>query len=203
MTPPIGLILLAAGGATRMGTPKQLLRYRGRTLLRHAAEVAVASGLTPVLVVLGAQADILKVQLTGLPVRTVVHEEWDKGVGGSIRAGIQALQAASAHVEAVVITLCDQPLVGPDDVARLVESHRATGKPIVASAYGGTLGVPALFDRGYFPQLAELADKGGAKQVIAHAAGAVHAIPFPAGAFDIDTPQDYQRLRARDNGQQS
>ena len=120
----IGLVLLAAGGATRMGTAKQLLPYLGRSLLRHAAEVAVASGLAPVLVVLGAQADRLETELAGLQVGIVTNDEWEKGMGGSIRAGIRAMQAAAtAGVEAVVFTVCDQPLVGPDVIGRLVEGY--------------------------------------------------------------------------------
>ena len=192
----IGLVLLAAGGATRMGTAKQLLPYLGRSLLRHAAEVAVASGLAPVLVVLGAQADRLEPELAGLQVGIVTNDEWEKGMGGSIRAGIRAMQAATAGVEAVVFTVCDQPLVGPDVIGRLVEGYLVTGKPVVASEYRGTLGVPALFARRYFPHLSGLADGGGAKRLIAGAGNAVHAVPFLGGAFDIDTPQDYERLRA-------
>jgi hypothetical protein len=87
-------------------------------------------------------------------------------------------------------------LVGPDVIGRLVEGYLVTGKPVVASEYRGTLGVPALFAQRYFPQLSGLADGGGAKRVIAGAGNAVHAVPFLGGAFDIDTPQDYERLQA-------
>lgn len=197
-----GLILLAAGGATRMGAAKQFLPYQGRSLLRHAAEVAVASGLTPVVAVLGAQADRLEPELAGLHVEIVTNDEWAKGMGSSIRAGMRAMRAAAAGVEAVVFTVCDQPLVGPDVIGRLVEGYLVTGKPVVASEYRRMLGVPALFARRYFPQLAGLADGEGAKRLIAGAGNAVHAVPFPGGAFDIDTPQDYERLQAMEGGLQ-
>ena len=192
----VGLILLAAGGATRMGAAKQLLPFRGRSLLRHAAEVAVASGLAHVLVVLGARADHLEPELAGLPVEVCLNEDWEKGMGASVRAGLRAMLAAAQDVEAVVFTLCDQPLVGPDFLRRLVEGYRTTGKPVIASAYEGALGVPALFARPYFPRLLALAAEGGARQVIAAAGDAAHAVPFAAGVFDVDTPQDYERLRA-------
>jgi molybdenum cofactor cytidylyltransferase len=192
----IGLVLLAAGSATRMGTAKQLLPYRGRSLLRHAAEAAVGSGLTPVVVVLGARAEQLRPELGGLPVLVAVNDAWERGMGTSVRVGLAALRAAAPDAAGVVFTLCDQPLAGPDVIRRLVASHRETRRPVVASEYGGTLGVPALFAREYFPDLEGLADGEGAKQVIVAAAGGAHAVPFPDGALDVDSPEDYERLCA-------
>lgn len=186
----VGGIVLAAGGSSRMGKPKQLLEYRGRNLLRHAAEVAVASGVGPIVIVLGAQADRLVGELAGLRVQHIINADWQSGIGGSIRTGIRALP----EVEAVVIILCDQPLTGPDIIARLVDAYRVSGSPIVASEYQGTVGVPALFARPYFQHLTKLADGAGAKSVIAQAGAIVQTVPFSGGAVDIDTPHEYERL---------
>jgi molybdenum cofactor cytidylyltransferase len=195
MKPQVGLIVLAAGGATRMGLLKQLLPYHGRSLLRHAAESAAASGLSPVIVVLGANADRLEPELEGLPVQVARNADWETGLSSSIRTGIRALQSA-ADVAAVVLTLCDQPLVGPDLLRQFVEAYRKTGKPVIASEYQGTLGVPVLFERRYFEKLERLEDGDSPRCLIGVAGKAIHSVPFPAGAFDVDTPQDYERLRA-------
>ena len=192
-----GVVILAAGGSSRMGRPKQLLPFRGRTMLRHAAEVAVASGLRPVLVVLGDDADRMGTELDGLPVTPVLNPDWDRGMGTSVRAGVRALLVAAPDADAVVLTLCDLPLVTPDVFARLVETHRG-GHPVAACRYGDAAGVPTLFDRSYFPALQTLADGEGAKRLVAAAGPAVGFVAFPDGSADVDTPADYRRLVASD-----
>jgi molybdenum cofactor cytidylyltransferase len=90
--------------------------------------------------------------------------------------------------------VCDQPSVTIAVIAALITAHAQTAKPIIASAYADTLGVPALFDCSYFPQLAVLPDERGAKQIISSHLGDVARVPFPQGARDIDTAADYERL---------
>lgn len=189
----VGVVVLAAGGSARMGEPKQFLPFRGRSLLRHAAETAVTVGCGPVVVVLGAAADRLGPELAGLPVRAVCNPDWEAGIGSSLRIGIRSV--ATEEVDAVVVLLADQPLAGPEVIARLVERFRADRPAVVAAEYAGTLGVPAVFRRDLFPRLLELGDREGAKRVISDAGLEAARVPFPDGAFDIDTPLDYARLR--------
>lgn len=193
MEPRVGCVLLAAGAATRMGQPKQLLLYRGRTLLRRAAETAVSSGLQPIVAVLGAYADQVTAELADLPVMAITNGDWSRGQGTSIRAGVRALETFP-DLQAVILAVADQPHMSTDALTRLVDAYRCIGKPIVASAYGGTVGVPALFDRIFWPQLLELADGEGAKRMIAGAGAEVQTVPFAGGAVDVDTPDDYRRL---------
>jgi molybdenum cofactor cytidylyltransferase len=192
----IAAIVLAAGGSTRMGTPKQLLPYRRRSLLRHAAEVVVASGCRPAVAVLGAHGARLEQELVGLPVLAIHNADWEKGIGTSIRVGVRAIQATADEVAAVVVTVCDQPLLSAEVIQRLCTAFTEQRKTIVASDYGGTAGVPALFGRHYFSDLLGLPDREGAKRLIAGAGGDVYRIPFPGGIIDVDTPQDYERLEA-------
>ncbi|HWW82952.1 MAG TPA: nucleotidyltransferase family protein, partial [Vicinamibacterales bacterium] len=111
MTPRrIGIVILAAGGSRRMGQPKQLLPFRERTLLRHAVETAVESMCRPILVVIGAHAELVSLELQSLPVLIAYNPEWASGIGSSLRLAIQTLGAIDA-IEGVVITLSDQPLV--------------------------------------------------------------------------------------------
>ncbi|WP_017721223.1 nucleotidyltransferase family protein [Kamptonema formosum] len=192
--PHVGLVLLAAGASTRMGTPKQLLLYQGRSLLRHSAEVAVASKCRPVAVVLGASAGLLRNEVRHLSVRVVENEQWAEGISSSIRRGIEALNAGPTELEAVVIMLCDQPFVSAESINKLVDTYSLSGQPIVASEYAGTLGVPALFSRRLFSELASLSGDRGAKDIIRNYSQYVACIPFSEGATDIDTLEDFERL---------
>ena len=203
----VGLILLAAGASSRLregqkgdGTPKQLLPWtNGRSLLRHAAETALASLCRPVVIVLGARREQMENELGDLPDIHIAHNpDWAQGMGASIRAGVRALLLNTAVTPAAaVITLCDQPLVTPALIDALVSAHFTSGKPVVAAEYDGTRGVPALFSHALFDDLLGLDGAQGAKHLIAqHGSDAVHVVPFPGGEADIDTLDDYERLRA-------
>jgi len=195
--PSVAVIILAAGASTRMGRPKQLLTYDGRTFLRNAAEMAIASVCRPILVVLGAYADQLHSEIDDLPVQQVVNERWAEGMGSSIRAGLEALKHydRAGAAKAVVLMLCDQPFVTAAVINDLVMAYRSSGKGIIASEYGGTMGVPAFFGREYFAELAALSGATGAKQIIAAHASEVVRVPFPKGITDVDTPEDYLQLQ--------
>lgn len=187
----VGLVILAAGGSARLGTPKQLLRCADSSLLRRAAQCGVASSCRPVVVVLGASADPCRRELDDLPVVAVENAAWEEGMGASIRVGVQTLlSGCSDTLEAVVLMLCDQPLLTPQTLEALVAEYRASACQAVASEYGGAWGVPALFDRSLFPDLLSLTGAEGAKQILRRA-GNVHTIPFADGAVDIDTAADY------------
>jgi molybdenum cofactor cytidylyltransferase len=191
----VGLMILAAGASTRMGTPKQLLTYRGCTLIRHMAEVAIASVCQPIAIVLGANGERIKPEISQLPLQIVENQQWQEGMSSSIQVGLEALLAVNQHLDAVAIALCDQPFVSPQTLNQLVEAYHFTGKPIIASEYAGTFGVPALFSRTLFSELMNLKNTEGAKQLIKRHIHEVFSIPFPDGAIDIDTPKDYEQLK--------
>ena len=192
----VGAIILAAGSSSRMGTPKQVLPFRGTSLLRRAALAAVGAGCHPVVVVTGANAELSTRELEGLDVRAVWNRDWETGLASSIRTGIGGLLDADLQVSAALIMVCDQVHVTAQVIARLVAAHRATGKAVVASTYGGSFGVPALFDRSVFGELASVRGEGGAKRVIAGHASEAHFVPFDGGETDVDTPEDFARLTA-------
>lgn len=190
----VGAVILAAGASSRMGTPKQLLQYRGQSLLRRAALTALEAGCQPVVVVTGAHAEQSREELRGLDVLEANNPQWESGMGSSVRVGVEALVEADANAAAVILMLCDQPFVTTNIVAGLVAAHRATGSPIVASQYGESFGVPALFSRSIFAELTGLEGWSGAKQVIKGHASEAHFVPFPMGEIDVDTPDDFARL---------
>ncbi len=189
---PVALLLLAAGASTRMGQPKQLLPYQGRTLLRHAAETAVASGCAPMVLVTGALHEELLGEISDLPIQAVRNESWESGMASSIQAGLAAV--ASAQPRAVLIMLTDQPLITPGLLQQLVTQQQQTQAPIVATAYGDTLGVPAVFDCAMLPALLKLQGAQGAVRLIAGLGAAVGQVAFPAGLLDVDTPEQYAAL---------
>lgn len=195
----IGLIILAAGASVRLGAPKQLLTFKGETLLRRIARESVASACRPVVVVLGARPDKFKNELIDLEVHIAENPDWENGMGSSIRAGLTKLLEIKKSVGGAVLAVCDQPFVNAGVINELAETFQKTGSLIVASAYEETLGVPALFSSELFPRLAELKSSGGAKQIINEFRGETTGVPFPAGAIDIDTPEDFEILPLKES----
>jgi molybdenum cofactor cytidylyltransferase len=194
----VGAVVLAAGSSSRMGVPKQTLEFRGQTMLRRAALAALGAGCRPVVVVTGAHAEQSRGELRGLDVLEVVNALWETGMASSVRAGVEGLVGADAEVGAAVLMLCDQPHVNAEVISELVAVYRATRRPVVASAYGGSFGVPALFDRALFAELARLEGAAGAKQIIKRHAAEAHFLPFRGGEVDVDTPNDFSRLITED-----
>jgi molybdenum cofactor cytidylyltransferase len=192
----IGAVILAAGASTRMGVSKQLLEFGCETLLRRAASVGIEAGCRPVVVVTGADAAATRKALRGLDVREAENQQWESGISSSVRVGIEALVTANPQIAAVVLMLCDQPFVTREIITQLVAAHRETGRSIVASRYGGSYGVPALFDKIHFAELTTLKGDAGAKRVIQKHLPKIHLVPFPKGEIDIDTPDDLARLQS-------
>jgi molybdenum cofactor cytidylyltransferase len=194
----VGAVVLAAGSSSRMGSPKQTLRFRGESLLRRAVLAALDAGCHPVVVVTGAHAELSRCELDGLDVREVFNAHWETGMASSIRAGVEGLNDADADTIAAVFMLCDQPHVSAEVISGLVAAHRTTGRPVIASSYGGNVGVPALFSRTLFDELMRLEGMSGAKEIIRRHASQAHFLPFPDGEVDVDTPADFSRLIEND-----
>jgi molybdenum cofactor cytidylyltransferase len=191
---PIGIIVLAAGGSSRMGEPKQLLRFQNKTLLRRAVETAIESVYEPVVVVLGANFEKARAEIEDLPAEIVLNAHWQSGLSSSLKAGIENLQRIAPAAAACVVALADQPFVCAAHLNRLEEEFRQNNYLIVAARYHGTVGVPALFSRACFDDFRALAGDKGAKPVIAKHAAAMLAVDLPEAAFDLDTPEDLNSL---------
>lgn len=184
--PRIGGIILAAGGSTRMGQPKQLLELHGAPLVHNAVRAAQEGGCDVVCVVTGHAREAVERAVAALHPQLVHNEHWQRGMGGSIRLGVSAIQPVSA----LILLTCDQPAVNSTVVRSLIEQYDQTGRSLVASHYADTLGIPALFDQSCFAELNDLPDDRGAKPVIQAAPQRVASFDFPAGAFDLDSPED-------------
>ena len=191
----VGVVVLAAGGSSRMGSPKQLLFYGGQTLIRRAAETALRSSSQRVVVVVGSRAQHMRDELDGLSLSVVENRDWQTGMSSSIRAGLEEL--APVDPDGIVIMLCDQPFVTPTLLNKLVETHNLTGRPIVASSYKEIHGVPAFFSRELFPKLSALTADEGARRLILEHPELVASVNFPPASIDIDTPQEHLQFLAQ------
>ncbi|MFA5057495.1 MAG: nucleotidyltransferase family protein [Opitutaceae bacterium] len=192
----VGAVILAAGASTRLGEPKQLLRIGDRTLLRRTVDVALASSVWPVVVVLGAQAGRIRPEIVRLPVLIVENRSWEEGLASSIRAGVRVLDSFSLSLAAALLVLCDQPNLSANALARLTAVHRRSGRSIVAAHYDGHPGPPVLFARSHFPELTEMHGPGGARALLARHAAGLATVHLPKLAVDLDTPADYREFLA-------
>jgi molybdenum cofactor cytidylyltransferase len=190
----VGAIILAAGGSSRFGQAKQLLPFRGESLVRRAVRSAVDGGCASVSVVVGDALDRIETELRETSALIVENREWQRGLGSSIRCGLRHQLNSRPELDAVLLLLCDQPFADAGVVTSLVAQWQNSRKAIVACSYENTLGVPALFDRTCFEELLALPDKSGAKALIEFRDGDVTSVEFEKGAIDIDTPDDFHRL---------
>lgn len=192
-SPKIGAILLAAGGSSRLGRPKQLVEFQGKTLIRRAAEMLVASVCSPVVVVLGAEIARCSDELAGLDISICINENWGDGISSSIKTGLRDLLELQPDVDAAVIALCDQPFVIDKDLNLLCETFLTAGLPIVAARYGETIGVPALFASEMFDELFSLEGDEGARKLIRRHVDTTSTVEIGRAKFDIDTRDDLQQ----------
>ncbi|MGI5193791.1 nucleotidyltransferase family protein [Streptomyces sp. CA-288835] len=188
-------LLLAAGGGRRLGgRPKALLEHRGRPLVEYAAGVLRAGGCTQVHVVLGAQADLVRATAALPGCVLVENAQWEEGMGSSLRAGLDSLAGTGA--QAALVSLVDQPGIGPEAVARVLAAY-ASEASLAAASYNGVRGHPVLFGAEHWPGISATAvgDRGARAYLKAHD-DAITLVECGdvAQAYDIDTEDDLIHL---------
>ena len=191
--PRVAGIVLAAGEGSRMGRTKQLLPFRGKTILECVVDSALASSLHRVVVVLGHRADLVSPFQAGRGVSLVVNPHYQRGQGSSLKAGMQAL---TEETEAVLFLLGDQPLITPAIIASILAAYAASPSPVVVPVHAGRRGNPVLFSRETFSRLAALSEECGARPLFEEYAARLLTVPVADAAihFDVDTAEDYERL---------
>jgi molybdenum cofactor cytidylyltransferase len=189
-------VVLAAGSSTRMGRNKLLLPIGGETVVRRAVREALEAGLDPVIVVLGHEAERVGADLGGLSCLTIVNPDHARGVGTSLKAGIEAA-AVETRVGAAVVLLADMPFVTASSIRAVVESYRGRHAPLVVSRYGEIDAPPTLYDRSLFPELLALAEGQCGKKVVRRHADEAVIVASPVNALrDIDVAEDYESALA-------
>jgi len=188
---PVAGIILAAGGALRFGKPKQTLAWRGKPFIQHVAETALAAGLSPVVLVSGAYAEVVEPCVDHLPLTITRNPDWQLGQSTSIQAGIRALPSEAG---AAIFLLADQPQVTTDVLRALVERHSLDLSPIVATQVQGQRANPVIFDRNTFPDLSSLEGDTGGRQLFSRYPGVYLPWHDERLLLDIDTQEDYNKL---------
>jgi len=180
--------------STRFGSPKQLVRVAGRPLLHSALARAADVAGSAVSVVLGAHAAELTPLLTHSQALIVINRDWREGIASSIRAGVSRLPPSC---NAVLLMLADQAAITAEDLKRLVSAWRRQPDYIVAARYGMTTGVPAVFPRSVFSDLAALRGDTGARALLQRNPDRVVRVPMASAAIDIDTPEDLLKIHSK------
>ncbi len=190
----IGVIILAAGSSSRLGRPKQLIHFKGKSLLQHSVDCIVQTELAPRLLVLGANATEIRKEVQLDSFVCVDNESWSEGIASSIRMGVNNMLKLDPKVDSLLFMLSDQPFVSTRLIVELVNVHKESGRQITASRYKGDYGVPAIFSKSLIPELLTLEGDQGARRIIKRYAGELVFVNFEFGDMDLDTPEDYGRL---------
>ena len=190
----VAAIVLAAGGSTRMGTPKQLLTVAGETMLARVLRTTCSLLFHQVVVVLGAGGSEL-LPLVPPSCQVALNPHWQEGMSSSLRIGLDSL---GPRAEAALFILSDQPLLEADTLLQILYAYFGTEKGIVVPEYGGRRGTPVLFDRKLFPRLRKVRGDTGGREVIQETPEEVLPVQMPSAdvLIDIDTMQDYHNLIA-------
>lgn len=192
------IIILAAGGSKRLGQPKQLLTYKGESLLRRALSCATHLEDAETFVVTGANKETTGSELSGFDVEIVGNERWEEGLATSIAAGLLAVLKKADDTRGCLFMVCDQPHLTTALLQQIIDLSQHSGKGIVAAIYHDTPGTPVFFHRKYFPQLLALRGDEGARKLLKKYPEDLITVPFAEGAIDIDTPDDYKKLTNAD-----
>lgn len=192
--PPVAAVILAGGASTRFGKCKQLLDWEGKPLVAHVSDIAMEAGLGPVIVVLGCRAEDTYQALGDRPVRKLINWLWREGMSTSVRTG---LAAVPPEAEGAVFLQCDQPGITPDLLRALVDRFDEKPGSIVHPVQEGQRGTPVVLPRDLFAELAAVTGDTGGRELIRRHPDRVISVSVddPALLLDVDTPEDYERLR--------
>jgi molybdenum cofactor cytidylyltransferase len=186
----LATIILAAGGSERLGRPKQLVRWRGCTLIEHAVNVAEPVSDAGVIVVAGAAETEVRSALAKSSAEVVSNTSWQRGMSGSLDVGIEALPVC----DGMLVMLCDQPLITTEDLNQLLDVWHNHPTVPVASAYNNVIGVPAVFPQDLLEGLSKLTGDRGAGAWLRQREDVI-AIDMPNAAIDVDTADDMSCLQ--------
>lgn len=186
-------IILAAGASSRIGKPKPLLPWKGEPFIRHVVRTAIGAGLSPIVLVTGADGDLVRETVKDFPLTVVDNLEWVSGQASSVKLGVNSLPG---EVGGAVFLLVDQPQIPITLVRALIQRHAENLSPIVAPLIDKQRGNPVLFDRITFPDLLKLeGDIGGRGLFSGYSIDWVEWHGTEA-LLDVDTDEDFRRLQS-------
>ena len=190
----ISAILLAAGESKRMGRPKQMLEWQGKTFLLHVLENLINSDVDEIILVLGHEAEQIRKSLPECQIKIVINPDYKKGMSSSLRHGLLAMDPRS---EAFLVLLADQPGIGPEIINSLIQDFQRTNpRPgIVRPVYRGLLGHPVLIGIKYLQEALQLQGDVGARQILINHHKDIWEVEVDQDVVlkDIDTPEEYRK----------
>ncbi len=172
-----------------------MLQYNDKSLLQHVLSEAINSYASPVIVVLGANSDLVSKEIDNTKVYIIENAEWEEGMASSVRIGLSTLLQIFPSADAVIFMVCDQPFVSTSLLNDLINTQVETCKTIVTCNYGEAIGPPALFHKSLFAELMQLKGDAGARKIIQQHSDNVASVLFKQGKIDIDTKEDYEALK--------
>ncbi|MCK0159753.1 NTP transferase domain-containing protein [Allomuricauda sp. F6463D] len=194
----IAVVVLAAGGSSRLGRPKQLVRFKGKTLLEHAMDNANILSFRTKILVLGANQDSIQEKIKTKGCKVVINNDWEKGMASSIKVGLAAALEDEAGLDHVLFLVSDQPFLEKSNLIKLVHTQLTKNPKATYSQYGDTIGVPAIFGKAAFQLLLKLEGDEGAKKLMHFEDFDFCTETFKKGGFDVDTEDDVKRLKQMD-----
>lgn len=190
----IAFVILAAGGAKRMGEIKQLLPWQEKSLISHIIDKGIDSQADKTYVVLGASAEKISTRINNKPVIKIINQDWKEGIGSSISAAVTHIVKSGETFSGILISLADQPLIKQSHFNLLIEAFASGNLGIAATSFSGSAGVPAIFGPHYYNKLIDLSGNKGAKSLIISNLDDSKLIDCNDLYFDIDTPGDYKEF---------
>lgn len=193
--PNIAIAILAAGSSSRMGQPKQLLKWGNETLISNAIKNALSTKAQDVILILGANYDNIYQEAQNNFISIIKNDNWQDGLASSIAKAAQYSMESGQQIDGLLITLADQPLITSEYLQNMINNFESGANQIIATSYeANKKGVPALFDKDYFSELAALTGDDGAKRLLKKYISNVSVTGSEVINLDIDTEADYQNL---------
>lgn len=194
----LAVLILAAGSSSRMGFPKQLLKWKNTTLLQHAINTVKEVALEHIVLVLGANSETIKSEIDKGDMVVLYNENWEQGLGNSIAFGIKFILESLPDTENILIMLADQPLIDSKFLNSLKNTHDLSSNAITCTLYQNKrAGVPAIFHRKYFQDLLQLNGDKGAKELLKKYSSEINYLDGTDIIIDIDTIEIYESLYKR------
>jgi len=191
----IGVVILAAGSSSRLGYAKQLVEFKGKSLLQHAIDVSDLLEFETKVLVLGARKDKIESEIDLKEFEVVMNENWEEGMSSSIRKGVLRSQESENDLDHILILLSDQPFVSKERIEELIQVQLDKNSQATFSEYAGIIGVPAIFSAEVFYDLKELKGDQGAKKLTHDQNLEFEIVKFEMGNFDVDTAEDVELLK--------
>lgn len=195
-----GVIILAAGAATRISKPKMLLPVNGKSILSHLLHEVKQLSPAVTIVVTGHYHKEIEQHITKNQAELLYNEDWAKGVSSSIRTGVLKMLEKNRELANILIAVSDQPYLNAALLQQMLDKRKQSGKGIVAASYSHSIGTPVLFDKKYFTDLQKLEGDRGAKSILQTYFDDIETVDFPMGEMDIDTEEDYEAFCRQKGG---